>query len=247
MKSHLAPHLAITFTLLSATGVAQEFASQTQAPTIIELYTSEGCSSCPPAERFISTFAMQEDPFEHVIPLAYHVDYWNYLGWNDRFSKPQYSLRQRRQAEEGNLSQVYTPGFVVNNQEWRRWFNGDRKVPTNQGEAGQLSARLEKGTLNVNYTGHPEVEGPYLLHIAYLGMGISTDVKAGENKGRTLQQDYVVLDNISQISQTNNWLMQLTPPPEKGQQQTGIAIWVSAIDSLNVLQADAALLKESSF
>lgn len=226
---------------------AQVFSTSSTAPTIIELYTSEGCSSCPPADQFLSSLATQEDPFLTIIPLAYHVDYWNYIGWEDRFSQTQYSQRQRQHVKEGNTSQVYTPGFVVNNQEWRNWYGGDREIPQNRGAAGQLSAKLNKGFLQAKYTGHPEIAGPYLLNIAYLGMGITTEVKAGENKNRRLHHDYVVLDTLSQISQGNRWQIKLDEPPEKGQQKTAIAIWISAAKSLDVLQADAALLEEGAF
>ena len=169
------------------------------------------------------------------------MDYWNYIGWDDRFSDAQFSQRQRRHVREGNSSQVYTPGFVVNNKEWRGWFEGERSVPKNKGSAGQLVARIEKGVLEAEYSGHPDITGPYLLNLAYLGMGITTDVKAGENRNRKLRHDYVVLDKFSLISQGNRWQLKLDKPPEKGQKQTGIAIWISSSKSLDVLQADAAL------
>lgn len=240
------PAITLCF-LLTSNLFAQTFATDSSAPTIIELYTSEGCSSCPPADSFLSQLAIKHDPFESVIPLAYHVDYWNYIGWEDRFSRAEYSNRQRRHVQEGNTSQVYTPGFVVNNKEWRAWFRGAREIPRNEGIAGQLSARLTDGFLDANYSGHPEIKGPYLLNVAYLGMGISTQVKAGENKDRKLKHDYVVLDSFSLISQSNQWQIKLDKPPEKGQQKTGIAIWVSSVNSLDVLQADAALLDEDAF
>lgn len=238
--------VVITF-ILPPRLFAQTFQSDTTAPTVLELYTSEGCSSCPPADRFLSTFAQHEDPFRLVIPLAYHVDYWNYIGWDDRFAKAEYSMRQRRHVREGNSSQVYTPGFVANNKEWRQWFRGVRQVPENKGEAGQLSARLTNGVLQATYTGHPTKAGPYLLHVAYLGMGITTKVKAGENKNKTLKHDYVVLDTFSQISQTKQWQLKLHTPPEQGQSETAIVLWISTIDRLEILQADAALLEKAAF
>ena len=247
MKYYPFSLLIITGFFVSLATNAQEFLSGTKAATIVELYTSEGCSSCPRADQFISKFADQDDPFLNFIPLAYHVDYWNYIGWEDRFSRPEYSQRQRTQEREGNISQVYTPGFVVNNKEWRSWFRGDTNIPQNKGDAGVLSATLIKGLLDVNYTGHPETEGPYVLNVAYLGMGLSTQIKAGENKNKTLHHDYVVLENFSQISQSKNWTVKLNTPPEKQQERTALAIWVSTPNSIKVLQADAALLQEDAF
>lgn len=236
------------FGLLSAqTAHSQVLVTDSSAPTVVELFTSEGCSSCPPADRFLSSLATEEDPFEKAIPLAYHVDYWNYIGWEDRFSRPEYSSRQRRHVREGNTSQVYTPGFVVNNKEWREWFRGERDIPQNHGDAGQLSAKLTQGFLEAEYSGHPDIDGPYLLNVAYLGMGITTQVKAGENRNRRLNHDYVVLDNFSLISQGKRWQIKLDKPPELGQEKTGIAIWVSSTKSQDVLQADAALLEEDAF
>lgn len=240
------PLISMSF-FLSSNLVSQTFVSDSKAPTTLELFTSEGCSSCPPADRFLSSLAQQDDPFSAVIPFAYHVDYWNYIGWEDRFSRAEYSQRQRRHAREGNTSQVYTPGFVVNNQEWRAWFRGDREIAQNLGESGLLSAQLTKGFLEVEYSGHPEVEGPYLLNIAYLGMSITTQVKAGENKNKTLQHDYVVLESFSQISQGKRWQIKLDKPAEKGQKKTAIAIWISSTKSIDILQADAALLEEGAF
>ncbi|TBR42500.1 DUF1223 domain-containing protein [Marinomonas agarivorans] len=247
MQQYLSFLFVTLIVFIPQTVSGQTFQTGTTAPTVIELYTSEGCSSCPPADRFLADFAKQEDPFQSVIPLAYHVDYWNYIGWDDRFSRPEYSSRQRQHVREGHTSQVYTPGFVVNNKEWRAWFRGNRQVPQNQGAAGQLSAELKNGILQAQYTGHPSVKGPYLLHVAYLGMGITTQVKAGENRGRTLNHDYVVLNTLSQISQTNQWQLKLDSPPEQGQKQTAIALWVSPAHELDVLQADAALLEAGAF
>ena len=87
--------------------------------TLVELYTSEGCSSCPRADRWISHFVDSSDLWQRVVPLSFHVDYWDYLGWKDRFSKPEFSKRQRNHKKTGNVPAVYTPGTLVNGKEWR--------------------------------------------------------------------------------------------------------------------------------
>ena len=79
---------------------------------VLELYTSEGCSSCPPADKYISELKSHPGLWTSLIPVAFHVDYWNYIGWEDRFSSPEYSARQRRYARSKNLKTVYTPGCI---------------------------------------------------------------------------------------------------------------------------------------
>ena len=79
---------------------------------VLELFTSQGCSSCPPADVVLSKYAKLDNP--NIIPLAFHVDYWNYIGWKDPFSKSEYSERQREYAKYFNSDGVYTPQLVVN-------------------------------------------------------------------------------------------------------------------------------------
>jgi hypothetical protein len=92
-------------------GLAQgcEVRSGPDRVALLELYTSEGCSSCPPAESWLSTIAQQGYSTERVIPLALHVDYWDYIGWKDGFAKPAFSARQRELAALGRSDTIYTP------------------------------------------------------------------------------------------------------------------------------------------
>lgn len=83
--------------------------AKAENPVVVELFTSQGCSSCPPADRLLANLATHDD----IIALALHVDYWDYLGWADEFAKPEYSNRQRRYARVWNERSVYTPQMVV--------------------------------------------------------------------------------------------------------------------------------------
>ena len=83
--------------------------AKAESPVVVELFTSQGCSSCPPADRLLATLAAHDD----IIALALHVDYWDYLGWADDFAKPEYSNRQRRYARVWHERSVYTPQMVV--------------------------------------------------------------------------------------------------------------------------------------
>ncbi|MDH5614701.1 MAG: DUF1223 domain-containing protein, partial [Gammaproteobacteria bacterium] len=90
---------------------------------LIELYTSEGCSSCPPAEKYLNTYRHNKELWHTYIPVAFHVDYWDYIGWKDRFASPSFSTRQRQHARERNVRSVYTPSFMVNGAGWQPgWF-----------------------------------------------------------------------------------------------------------------------------
>src|SRR5256886_7314986 len=87
----------------------------------VELFTSEGCSSCPPADAWISQLKESPDLWKKIVPVVFHVDYWDNLGWRDRFAKPEFTERQRRYVAACRGDSVYTPGFVVNGREWRDW------------------------------------------------------------------------------------------------------------------------------
>jgi hypothetical protein len=85
-----------------------EFESSAARVSLLELYTSEGCSSCPPADRFVNGLKSDRRLWREVVPVAFHVDYWDYIGWQDRFASPQYSERQRSYARSGYVKGVYT-------------------------------------------------------------------------------------------------------------------------------------------
>ena len=126
------------------------------------------------------------------MPVAFHVDYWDYIGWKDRFAMPGYSEGQRRYARRGNINTVYTPGFVLNGEEWRGWF---RSKPLNT-QAGapvsELRVEIEEGQTRVSFSPVVARSEPTLeLQVAILGFDITTKVKAGENHGRTLTHNFV--------------------------------------------------------
>jgi len=93
-------------------------ASGASRASLLELYTSEGCSSCPPADRWLSGLRGRDDLLGRLVPLAFHVDYWNDLGWEDRFAKPEYSARQGSISRRNRSRSVYTPQFVLDGRDW---------------------------------------------------------------------------------------------------------------------------------
>jgi hypothetical protein len=179
---------------LSLTGSAET----QKAPIIVELFTSQGCSSCPPADRLLSKLG--KDP--RVIPLAFHVDYWNYIGWSDPFSSKAWSQRQQGYARAFHSNRIYTPQLVVsgrtqvvgsNEPEVRRSIAealgaepaGQVTVSANPSPDGRL--KITAGAKLVRAAG-----GPLDLWVAVYETGLSTKVGAGENASRTLANDFVV-------------------------------------------------------
>ncbi|MAA64067.1 MAG: DUF1223 domain-containing protein [Alteromonadaceae bacterium] len=225
--------------LLPSFVTAQEWQSGSTKTDVVELFTSEGCSSCPPADKWLSSLKTNPALFSGFIPMAFHVDYWDYIGWEDPFAKPEYTERQREYVREGHVSQSYTPGIVINSQEWRDWFRGKRTWNDDKQNVGQLKARLgDDRQLEADFNG----ENAGQLHVALLGMGLTTEVKAGENRGKQLSHDFVVLKMVS-VAGTKDWSLSLPEIPDAGQSKTAIAVWVTQRDSLTIIQAAGGYLE----
>ncbi len=168
-----------------ATGAACSARSGPIAPTVVELYTSEGCSSCPPADRWLSTLRGRAD----VLPLAFHVTYWDRLGWPDRFGNPAYTARQHQLAQQAGRTQVYTPQVVANGQDWQRW---PQLPKPNAGPAPALTLERQGDAVRVNVAALPNTGARWAGYWAVLEDQHQSRVTAGENSGRELQHDHVV-------------------------------------------------------
>ena len=207
---------------------AKTFESGETQTTLIELFTSEGCSSCPPAEKWMSELKSNPGLWKRTVPVAFHVDYWDRLGWRDRFARSEFTLRQQRYAAVWRIGSVYTPNFVVNGREWKGWFNN-----------GMLSERSENvGKLRVALNGNNEVKatfagtqtGPLKLEVAVLGGNLESDVKRGENSGRKLRHDFVALDlaNVDMTKTGADWTGQaVLPKAAMLDKPSAVAIWVT--------------------
>jgi len=240
--------------LLASSLHAKEFASQNNATEVIELYTSEGCSSCPPADRWLSSLKNNSETFKSLIPMAFHVDYWDYIGWKDRFAKPVYSLRQRQYIQSGSVSQAYTPQMVANSGEWRGFISGQREWVPNEKNVGVLKATVQDNSdqlfvrfspqkSNWNTASSKKYE-KYVLNVAVLGMGLSSRVTAGENHDTVLNHDFVVLNHKKQTVAANpaQWKVTMPATPNAGQTQSAVAIWLSESGSQRIIQATGGYL-----
>ena len=219
-----------------------------QRVALVELYTSEGCSSCPPADRFLSSLSSRDGLFHQFIPLAFHVDYWDYLGWRDRFANADYSLRQRRYAAAAGLRSVYTPAMVIGGHEWRGLLRGQRgfteAVDSGRDAVGDLSVSGTLAALQLHYAGALPPQAR--VNWAWFGMGLRTEVAAGENRGRQLEHDFVVLDWQHRPLSAASTEVTVPAAPQRGQQHTGLAIWISAGNNPAPLQAVAGLVGEGN-
>jgi hypothetical protein len=179
--------LLITASTLSAQPLVLQSTDKTTL--LLELYTSEGCSSCPPAETWLSTLKKDAGLWTEFVPVAFHVDYWDYLGWRDPFAKKAYSDRQRAYAASWNSRSIYTPGFVAQGTEWKTWGGVLPKAAPNK--AGILKASLDGGSFTISY----DQSGDWEVHLVPLGFDQKIAIQAGENAGRTLQHDFVALSH----------------------------------------------------
>ncbi|MCY7294030.1 DUF1223 domain-containing protein [Alteromonas sp. a30] len=183
---------------------------------IIELFSSEGCHSCPPADKWLSQYTHDPDLWQKYVPLAFHVDYWDYIGWKDRFAKQRFSQRQYQYERRGATGQVYTPQFVVNGKEWRGWFRHriDKSVtlPKVKDTPGQLTFKVKEQTIFAEFN-KPKSESNYVvLHVALLASDIRSHITRGENKRKTLEHDFVVLNHKSYRALDNDLTFEGSAP-----------------------------------
>jgi len=244
--------LFITACLLApaaaATADEVRFASGAERVALIELYTSEGCSSCPPADRWLSGLRDDAGLWTRFTPAAFHVDYWNYIGWTDRFATARYSDRQRRHASDGNTGGVYTPGFVTNGREWRGFFSGRALDPAHP-VVGDLVTTVAGEQVVIEFEPAAPVAKPLDIHVALLGMGLETDVGAGENRGRTLKHDFVVLDLVTsrlEIDDEAHVGRLALPASDLAGRDTALVAWVTESGSLVPLQSVGGYLPRQS-
>ena len=189
-------HLALSLCLAAPISIAAQTADiQGPVPRVmlIELFTSEGCSSCPPAEAWLNRTETRSDLWSRIVPVAFHVDYWDYIGWPDRFAAPEYSRRHRTYREVGHIGRVYTPGLVVGGREWRGWFRDPTLALPAPVDIGPISVEVRDGRFDARFEPAVELPEPIELHVARLGFDLVTAVRAGENRGRTLEHGFVVL------------------------------------------------------
>jgi len=177
---------------------------------LVELYTSEGCDTCPPADHWLSSLFSQGFRPDQVVPLSLHVDYWDYVGWKDPYAKGEFSVRQRKLAAMRRPVIVYTPQVLLQGQDFRRW-SGDEfteQVARINSRAARariaLSIRaVEPKAIRADLSAmlfDPAEQKNAAVYLAAYENRLASEVKAGENRGRRLEHDFVVREWIGPIA-----------------------------------------------
>jgi len=188
----------IPIAALATAAVLCNAESTPQPPVVVELFTSQGCSSCPHADRWLGTLRQRHG--DRVIALSMHVGYWDYIGWKDPFARREFNERQRLLAAANGSRSVYTPGVFVQGLEAPDWW---RAAPVDEAlRVAQQRQAVSRATLAVTALSRSELtvgvqgEAPAgaRLWLALVQDGLSTAVKAGENRGATLRNENVVRD-----------------------------------------------------
>jgi len=239
----LIPLLLLTFSCAAVNAENIKFTSNGTQPQVIQLFTSQGCSSCPPAERYLNTFIDNDKLWKDVIPMAFHVDYWDYLGWKDPFASKNNTNVQYQYKRNNHISSVYTPGFVIDGKEWKSWF-GIRSLPNQKTNTNILKTVLNGQTLDVDFENS---QSPMILNVAVLGADITTDIHRGENEGKSLTQHFVVLGHKSQKSSDGKWNLSLPQLKQSNAKRYALAVWVTTTESLNPIQSTGGWLPNYHF
>jgi len=212
--------------------LAGTFQSAGEKTKLLELFSSEGCSSCPPAERWVNQLQSQSGLWRDFVPAVFHVDYWDYLGWKDRFASRQFTDRQRVYVQSWNRNSLYTPCVTLDGKAWNQWQHV-RTVPQSSGKiVGVLRAEsLEANRFEVSFKpDSKDLEG-WQAHIALLGFGVTSKIMAGENFGKTSHHDFIVLDykqkGFQKQSDTLSTQMDVVMPSDIKAKRYGIAVWVT--------------------
>lgn len=219
---------------------------------LLELYTSEGCNSCPPADEWVSKLPSKELTSDRIVPLAFHVDYWDYLGWRDAFSQIKFTERQRQTAQINRSGFIYTPQLVLNGRDYRRgllWDGTSERIKEINQQKPLADISL---TLSMPAAGQLHVSGEIVVpgalvrqnaqaYLALYENNLSNNVKAGENNGHTLHHDFVVRELVGPVTidAQGNARFQQTFTLIRGWklQDSGVVAFVQNSHSGEVLQA----------
>lgn len=230
----------ILISLIGVDAMAESKRFESTHATFLEVYSSQGCYSCPPAEEWINTFRDHDKLWTDVIPVNLHVDYWDYLGWKDPFARSEFSQRQRSYKRFKHTRNIATPGFVVNGKGWNGWF-ARRALPMEpMKNKGELSAELNSTNLSVSFISEQSFRSPY-VHTAILGFGTKTKIPRGENAGKTLDHDFVIVgyhkDKLR--NDKGNWTKNTYLPPtvDVEMDRMALVVWITDLDDPYPIQA----------
>jgi hypothetical protein len=220
---------------VTAQGGELVFESKPARTHLLELFTSEGCSSCPAAEAWLSNLKNEPRLWQDFVPVAFHVDYWDHLGWRDPFASDKWTERQAVYSAHWKSESVFTPAFVLDGVVWR-----NAAVPSTSTETpGVLKISIKGERLAASFKPTISAGQRYEIHVARLGFALGSDVTAGENNGRKLMHDFVVLGLNNEAMRSGLKEMGLPAPSSKqvAGSRSAIAAWVTQAGQLEPIQA----------
>ena len=236
---------AITFRFVAPTHYG--FKSNEKGFAVVELFTSEGCSSCPPADKLVAS-TLEQDKNKPVYILSYHVDYWDRLGWKDKFSDAAYTERQQEYADWLHENSVYTPQIVVNGKEE---FVGSNKAALDKALSKSLSdsakntldieASVGNNQVNVQYT-TANIPQDVNLVVSLIQKAAETSVKGGENSGRKLSHVQIVRKQIVRLLSSNSGSLIITLPPDFSDNEWEVIGFIQNKSNGNILCAAKSTL-----
>ncbi len=238
------PRLIVGFVALAA-GLSLPAMAQEPMPVVVELYTSQGCSACPPADVLLGELARQPG----IVALSFHVDYWNYIGWQDPFSNKKFTYRQKEYAMTLRQTGVYTPQMVIQGK--RGEVGSDRKkvlqaiADARKGKSGAtvLLEKLGGNRLRATVSAVAEAKGAD-IYLALFDRRQATKILRGENEGKTLENFHVVRE-WRKLGQYEGQKAEfaITAAGDKGEKRTGAAVIVQQGKAGPILGAGIAFVE----
>ncbi len=245
--------LSLVLPVLAAQAASCSISSPAHTVALVELYTSEGCSSCPPADRWLGELT-QRYAADRLVPLSLHVDYWDYIGWQDPYAQAQFSERQRWLSQLGSTATIYTPEVFVGMKEIRGWRSPDsfeNRIQTinRQPARARITVQMRSsGSANVDLSARFDLDETARPGRMAQGIVIvyekqlSSEVSAGENRGAKLRHDNVVRYwskpvTIDAKTGQAEWKQVVTLPAAWKRENLGIAALVQDAQGGEVLQA----------
>jgi hypothetical protein len=220
---------------VTAQGGDVVFESKPMRTHLLELFTSEGCSSCPPAEAWLNNLKNEPRLWQDFVPVAFHVDYWDHLGWRDPFASKMWTERQADYSARWKSESVYTPAFILDGVAWRNSVLPPAATET----PGVLRITINGERVTAAFKPATNAGRHYEIHVARLGFALGADVTAGENSGRKLVHDFVVLGLTNEGMKSG--IKELRLPAESLTQvansRSAIAAWVTQAGQIEPIQA----------
>jgi hypothetical protein len=231
------PALLLVSVMAAATAQGGDvvFESKPTRTHLLELFTSEGCSSCPPAEAWLNNLKNEPRLWQDFVPIVFHVDYWDHLGWRDPFASKTWTERQADYSARWKSGSVYTPAFVLDGVAW----HNTALPPAATETPGVLKVTIKGESVVATFKPATNAGLRYEIHLARLGFGLGGDVTAGENNGRKLMHDFVVLGltNEGMKSGTKELRLPVDSSKQIANSRSALAAWVTQAGQIEPIQA----------